>query len=271
MSGDGGGRPVIPFVDLAREYRQLRAEIDGALDRVLESGHFVLNTEVEAFEEEFAGALGCASAVGVNSGTDALTIALDAVGVGTCVLAGNSRGGEIAWRYALAHPDRLAGLVLVDAAGYPSDGGPLAYWLARLPGVRVAARWVTPRALVRSSLRSAYGDPDRVDPGTVRRYHDLLRRPGVRDAHLEMLRTDFRDDRTDELPGVSVPTLVVWGERDEWIDPENARRFLRDLPDARLVTYSDLGHVPMEEAPARTAADVREFLREIGDDRTDPG
>jgi len=66
----------VPFLDLTAQYRALRSEIWGALDRVLERGWFILGPEVEAFEAEFAAYLGVPYAVGVASGTDGLTLAL---------------------------------------------------------------------------------------------------------------------------------------------------------------------------------------------------
>ncbi len=73
---------MIPFVDLSREYETIQDEIDDAVSRVLESGYFVLGEEVETFEREFADYVGAERGVGVNSGTDALALALDALGVG---------------------------------------------------------------------------------------------------------------------------------------------------------------------------------------------
>lgn len=72
----------VPFGDLAREYRELKAEIDVAVARVLASGWFVLGPEVEAFERTFAGWLGVRHVVGVASGTEAIALALMAEGVG---------------------------------------------------------------------------------------------------------------------------------------------------------------------------------------------
>ena len=72
---------MIPFLDLAAEYRELKAEIDTAVTRVLESGHYVLGSEVESFEQEFARYSGVQHAVSVNSGTSALHLALLAAGV----------------------------------------------------------------------------------------------------------------------------------------------------------------------------------------------
>ncbi|MBI5291772.1 MAG: DegT/DnrJ/EryC1/StrS family aminotransferase [Chloroflexi bacterium] len=73
---------MIPFVDLKAQYNGLRDEIRGAIDRTLESAQFILGDEVAAFEEEFARYCGAAFAVGVNSGTSALHLALLAAGVG---------------------------------------------------------------------------------------------------------------------------------------------------------------------------------------------
>ncbi|HVL30816.1 MAG TPA: DegT/DnrJ/EryC1/StrS family aminotransferase [Solirubrobacteraceae bacterium] len=73
--------PVALF-DTATPLRPLRAELDAAIGRVLDSGHFVLGRELGAFEGEFAAFCGAAHAVGVANGTEALTIALRAMGVG---------------------------------------------------------------------------------------------------------------------------------------------------------------------------------------------
>ena len=75
-------KPPIPMVDPAAEYRALKPELDAAVLRVLASGRYVLGPEGEALERELAAFTGAAHAVGVNSGTDALHLALVAAGVG---------------------------------------------------------------------------------------------------------------------------------------------------------------------------------------------
>jgi len=72
----------VPFGDLTRECEPLRSEIYEAIGRVVSSGWFILGPEVEAFEEEFSSWLGIPHAVGVASGTEAITLALMALGVG---------------------------------------------------------------------------------------------------------------------------------------------------------------------------------------------
>lgn len=71
----------IPLFDTATPLAPLRGEVDRAIDRVLDSGRFILGPEVDAFEKEFAEYVGVDHAVGVGNGTDALMIALRAVGV----------------------------------------------------------------------------------------------------------------------------------------------------------------------------------------------
>jgi len=72
----------IPIVDLKREFSEIRSEIKGAIVRVLESQWFVLGNEVEEFEREFSHYIGAKYAVGVNSGSDALFLAVKALGIG---------------------------------------------------------------------------------------------------------------------------------------------------------------------------------------------
>jgi dTDP-4-amino-4,6-dideoxygalactose transaminase len=71
----------VPLLDLTGQYRGLREEIRDAIDRVLESGHYILGPETKAFEAEVAEYCGVKYAVGVANGTDALVLALDAAGI----------------------------------------------------------------------------------------------------------------------------------------------------------------------------------------------
>jgi dTDP-4-amino-4,6-dideoxygalactose transaminase len=73
---------MIPYCDLRAQYKSIKPEIDQAVSRVLESAEFVLGSEVEAFEQEFAKYVGANHAIAMNSGTSALHLALLAAGVG---------------------------------------------------------------------------------------------------------------------------------------------------------------------------------------------
>jgi dTDP-4-amino-4,6-dideoxygalactose transaminase len=72
----------IPILDLKPQYNSIKAEIHEAIDRVLESGAFIMGPDVKLFEQEVAEYLGVKHAIGVNSGTDALVIGLRSLGIG---------------------------------------------------------------------------------------------------------------------------------------------------------------------------------------------
>ena len=73
----------IPILDLSPQYQRLKPEIYAAIDRVLESGQFIMGPDVKQFEQEVATYLGVKHAIAVNSGTDALVIGLRAMGIGS--------------------------------------------------------------------------------------------------------------------------------------------------------------------------------------------
>jgi pimeloyl-ACP methyl ester carboxylesterase len=189
---------------------------------------------------------------------------LDRLAVSRCVLAGNSMGGAIAWTFALEHPSRVGALVLVDALGYPLPGSglPLAFRVARWPVVSSLLVQIDPRWLVVDGVNRVYADPSRIRPGVVDRYYEMALRPGNRTAFFDVMRTMLEDDSA-RIKSVRAPTLVLWGARDRLISVAAAHRFAADIPGARLIVYDDLGHVPMEEDPARTARDVERFLSSL--------
>ena len=74
---------MIPVTDPGAQYQVLREEIEAAIRRVLDSGYYILGPEVEAFENEFAEYIGTQFAIGVANGTDALSLALGALNIGS--------------------------------------------------------------------------------------------------------------------------------------------------------------------------------------------
>src|ERR1035437_4290358 len=72
----------VPLLDLKAQYGAIKAEIDAAVDEVMESQHFILGPQVQNCEQAIAEYSGCAYGVGVSSGTDALLICLMAEGIG---------------------------------------------------------------------------------------------------------------------------------------------------------------------------------------------
>ena len=186
---------------------------------------------------------------------------LQQLGVQHCVLVGNSLGGQIAWASALAMPDKVDQLVLVDAGGLQSQAKsvPIGFKIAGMPGVRSLMTHVLPRSVIVSSLRNVYGDPAKVTPELVDRYYELTLRAGNREA-LGYRWQQRQASDASVLQALKTPTLVMWGGKDLLIPVENAHRFVASITGAKLVVWDDLGHVPHEEDPQRTLQALRSFL-----------
>ena len=187
---------------------------------------------------------------------------LDALQVPRAVVGGNSLGGEVAWRLAVMAPERVAALVLVDAAGpvFTPESVPLGFAVARLPVVNRIAEWVLPRSVVAQSLTSVYGDPARVTPELVDRHFELTLREGNRRALGQRMQQWVMGEGAEQIARVKQPTLILWGGRDRLIPPAVGQWLQQQIAGSRLVVFDDLGHVPHEENPARTVAPVKDFL-----------
>jgi pimeloyl-ACP methyl ester carboxylesterase len=183
---------------------------------------------------------------------------LDAVGVDRAVVAGHSGAGLVARRFALDHPDRVAGLVLLAAPttlrGHPGLEG------------------------FESAVVSGLTDP--VDPE--------LARSLVADTTGPQLPPSFADDMVaeilkvparvwqqtfgalleysdiDSLDRIEAPTLLVWGDGDELVGREMQDALVSSMASATLVVHSGIGHSPHWEDPARVAADVAAFVERVG-------
>ena len=192
----------------------------------------------------------------------------DALGLERFVLAGNSMGGAIAMGYAIAHPERLDGLVLIDAGGAPirrEGGGNLAFTLAQMPVVGSALSQFLPRDLIERSLSQSVSNQQVVTQEAVDRYWELARYPGNRAATRQRFATERVPFDAEAVGSVNVPTLVMWGEEDALIPYAAAGWFMEHLPNATLVNYPGIGHIPMEEAPDRSAQDLRAWLSDTAE------
>ena len=187
---------------------------------------------------------------------------LDQLQVPRAVVAGNSFGGQLAWQFALDHPQRVERLVLVDAAGYPRNATsiPIGFRLAQIPALAPLMANLLPRQMIEASIRNVYGDPSKVSDELIDRYYELTLRAGNREALRQRFIQAEAGQGFTRIAELKVPTLIIWGGRDELIPPDNAERFKRDIQGSRLVLFDDLGHVPQEEDPARTVAVLMGFL-----------
>lgn len=188
-----------------------------------------------------------------------LSALLDSLGIARATLVGNSMGGRIAWSYTAAHPERVERLVLISPDGFASPG--FEYDKpAEVPAVLGVMRWVLPRFMLQANLAPAYADPSRLSDSVVTRYHDLMRAPGNRASLYARMRGTMLTDPRPRLQSIRVPTLLLWGRQDQMIPVRNAQDYLKEMPQAQLVTFEGLGHLPFEEAPEQALPPLQAFL-----------
>ena len=104
-----------------------------------------------------------------------------------------------------------------------------------------------------------YGHPSKDTPPLVDLYYDMTLRAGNRAALGRRIEQGYTGNIQD-LSQIKVPTLLLWGGRDRLIPLEFGERFARDIGGSKLVVFGELGHVPHEEDPALTVAEVKKFL-----------
>jgi non-heme chloroperoxidase len=180
---------------------------------------------------------------------------LDAVGVGRATLVGHSGSCLVARRVAVAHPERVARLVLI---GSPGSLGDNEEELALQTAVQ-ALEDPVPVQFARE-LQGAAAHVALPEAFFERLVAESLKLPArVWKSALEGL---FAFDDAADLARIAAPTLLIWGEWDRWLPREEEDQLAVAIPGARVVVYPATGHSPNWERPERVAADLDAFMGE---------
>lgn len=208
---------------------------------------------------------------------------LGALDLPPAILAGSSMGGMVALIEAAHAPERVRGLILVDAAfprGRSMDATPRPFISAVFLAYRtpmVGSRFVDgrvrkagPEGVVRDSLKLTTSDPDSIDPRLIRELVEVTRwRAGqywATQAYLDAARSIFQAEARPKayrrlVASIGAPALVIHGARDRLIPVGAAREAVAGHDGWELVVFDDVGHLPMIEAPDRWLETVEAWLR----------
>jgi len=184
-----------------------------------------------------------------------------ALGLGRVHLGGNSMGGAIVAEYAGRHPDKVASLWLLDAAGTAAahDTPLVRDYLAtgRFPLLLKSEGDFSGLMRATMSRRPFF-------PSSLKR---ILGRRAVADyeLHARILGEVASDSPALEaqFSRIETPALIVWGGEDRILDRRGAAALQALLPHGRLVVMPGIGHLPMLEAPRRAAKDYLAFRRSL--------
>ncbi len=196
---------------------------------------------------------------------------LNTLGIERTVMIGNSLGGLAALRLALSAPSRVAALILVDSSGLGREIHPSLSSLT-LPGYGdLAAAWgqtsigARQRVWLRTML--LFARPWLAPSEWVREQIRLAQVPGFLDATLAALRAQVslrgqREVLLDQLPRLTMPTLLIWGTDDRVVPVSQAQDAVTRLQHGQLVLISKSGHLPQVERPGRFVTTLNQFLTE---------
>ena len=187
------------------------------------------------------------------------------LGVGDCVVVGNSMGGFISAEAAIAAPDRFEKLVLVSAAGISSarirrEPAEMAGRLAIASSPLILN--LQERGLRRPRLRvwafqMIFDRPDLLRPELLWEFfHNGAGTDGFLPALVNLAGYDFHD----RLAEVEAPTLIVWGRDDRIVPSPDAIEYGRLLRNSSTLIFDETGHVPMAERPVRFNRVLETFL-----------
>jgi pimeloyl-ACP methyl ester carboxylesterase len=191
---------------------------------------------------------------------------LDQLGFKRAILVGNSAGGTVALQMALLHPERVQGLVLVDAAIYTSHG--ISSWLQPVLSSRWAyriglyvARSLAGRAEQLGQL--AWHDPSRQPANYLAAYRKQLQVADWDVGLWESTRAARQLDQEKRLVEVKLPTLVLTGDDDRIVPTADSLRLAGALPNAELVVIPSCGHLPQEEQPQEFLAALANYVNKL--------
>lgn len=200
---------------------------------------------------------------GFDQHADDLRSLLDALDIDRTYLVGSSISTLICRDFAVRHPDRVAGLILV--------GPPISPWGSkRRP--RIAKSWLTtlesggPRALLDTLYPLVFGDRAQAEGGTAT--YLALRERFLAVNSASQLRENIQDamaasDDVELLRRIDAPTLLMSGD-DDFCTSRSALRAIADLiPDARIEVFDDCGHLPFFERTEHFERSVRGFIDSV--------
>ncbi|AEW99716.1 alpha/beta fold hydrolase [Streptantibioticus cattleyicolor] len=203
----------------------------------------------------------------VAAQTDLLEAVLDTLSVDTVNLVAHDIGGAIAQRFAIAHPERVRRLMLIDTVSY--DSWPSATWRKIIDEELDDCASLSQEAfntLLTRQLTMTVSDTTLM---TGELLHDYLRphqsplgRLSFFEHQVRHYDSTYTEEIADELPSLRMPVRILWGERDQWQPVTYAERLRDDIPRADLVVVPDAGHFVMEDAPERVTREIGAFLAE---------
>ena len=208
----------------------------------------------------FTGIVNHALPMGLDTMTLAVREFMDGLHIDKATLVGHSWGGGWALAYALACPERVDRIVLIDSSGLDVPDVP-EWELLKMPVIGgILLRFLT-ADMVRKRLELSFAHKDIVDDAMAREVYLPMKIPANRKAQTLLARNlswSLIEKRLDKLDH---RVLLIWGEQDRYLDVGLAKRFKEKIRNIRVEIIRDCGHSAHEEAPEKVNRFITEFLQ----------
>ena len=181
------------------------------------------------------------------------------VGIEKFYIVGNSLGGSIAWLYTSFYDEKIKKLILINSSGFEMVEIPFVIRIARNNFLNFLVKKISAKFLIKKSLKEVYYDDKLISKSIIDRYYKLNLREGNRQAFIDRALINYID-HTSRLKKIKSPTLILWGENDEWINVKFAQKFKSMIKDSRVSIMNRTGHIPMEEKPYESLKIMQDFL-----------
>lgn len=202
----------------------------------------------------------------VAAQADLLGGLLDALGIEQTAIVAHDIGGAVGQRFAVAHPERVRRLMIIDTVSY--DSWPSATW-RKIIEEQLEDHMQLPQeafdALLARQLRMTVADGTATMAGDVldaylAPHRSALGRVSFFEHQVRHYDSRYTEEITGQLASLAMPVRILWGERDQWQPLTYAQQLAEDIPGARLTVVPGAGHFVMEDAPERVTEEVLDFL-----------
>jgi len=191
---------------------------------------------------------------------------MDRLNIEQAILIGNSAGGKIALETAIAYPDRIEALILVDAAVYAGGGAP--QWiipLLKTPQLKRVGPLIARQIQKRGDqfIRTAWHDPSLITMEIIEGYKKPLRAENWDKALWEFTLASSESELAIQLDRIEMPVLVISGDDDRIVPTEQSIRLAQEIKGASLSVLENCGHVPHEECPEDFFEVTEKFIHQL--------
>jgi pimeloyl-ACP methyl ester carboxylesterase len=204
---------------------------------------------------------------GVQSRVDQLEAFMDTLCIDTAIVGGNSQGAWVAAKYALEHPDRVSKLVLIASN---TIAGAMGMEIPVTPGMQAIRAYNGTEESMRAFLETIVWNKSLITDELVKLRNEYANRPGAEHARKifqqgqQRLTKDpnlrLKYDMRHTLPELTIPTIFIWGEDDQFAPVEQGRRLEKMLPQVIFHYVAQAAHQVQNDQPGVVSKLIMDFL-----------